>query len=61
MSASPIPTIAAPSSCATPRGREAFGIAVEAIAEMEARWTDRLGEARMRRLRGLLEDLNADL
>jgi DNA-binding MarR family transcriptional regulator len=42
----------------TARGRESFPIALAAIAEMEVRWTERLGEARMRELRALLAELN---
>ncbi len=46
---------------ATARGREVYAIAREAIAEIEAEWTDRLGAAKMRRLRALLEELNDGL
>jgi DNA-binding MarR family transcriptional regulator len=46
---------------ATDRGREVYAIAREVVAELEARWTAHLGAARMRRLRALLEDLNAGL
>lgn len=46
---------------ATRRGRSTFKIALDAIAEAEARWTDRLGEQKARRLRELLEELNAAL
>jgi DNA-binding MarR family transcriptional regulator len=46
---------------ATARGREVYAIAREFVAELEAEWTRRLGEAKMRRLRRLLEELNAEL
>ena len=46
---------------ATARGREVYAIAREAIAEIELEWTARLGAPKMRRLRGLLEELNAGL
>jgi DNA-binding MarR family transcriptional regulator len=45
----------------TPRGRETIPLAREAIAEVEARWSEALGERDMERLRGLLERLNAGL
>ena len=46
---------------ATPRGEEVYAIAREFVAELEADWTKRLGTAKMRDLRALLEDLNAVL
>jgi DNA-binding MarR family transcriptional regulator len=46
---------------ATPRGRELYAIAREVVGEIEAEWTRRLGKAKMRRLRELLEELNASL
>jgi DNA-binding MarR family transcriptional regulator len=46
---------------ATPRGRQLYAIAREVVAEIEAEWTRRLGKAKMRRLRELLEELNAGL
>ncbi len=46
---------------ATARGREVFRIAREFVAELEQRWTERLGEEKMRRLRELLVELNEDL
>ena len=46
---------------ATARGREVYAIAREVVAEVEARWAARLGADRMRRLRALLEELNAAL
>ena len=46
---------------ATPRGEQLYAIAREVVAEIEADWTERLGEAKMRRLRELLEELNAGL
>jgi DNA-binding MarR family transcriptional regulator len=46
---------------ATARGREVFPHARAAMAEAEARWSERLGEAKMRRLIALLRELNEDL
>ena len=46
---------------ATPRGGELYAIAREVVAEIEAEWTQRLGKAKMRQLRALLEELNAGL
>jgi DNA-binding MarR family transcriptional regulator len=46
---------------ATARGRQLYVIAREVVAEIEADWTKRLGKAKMRRLRELLEELNAGL
>jgi DNA-binding MarR family transcriptional regulator len=46
---------------ATPRGAEVYAIARNVVAEIEAEWTERLGQAKMRRLRELLEELNAGL
>jgi DNA-binding MarR family transcriptional regulator len=46
---------------ATPRGRQLYAIAREVVAEIEADWTRRLGKAKMRQLRQLLEELNAVL
>jgi DNA-binding MarR family transcriptional regulator len=46
---------------ATPRGRQLYAIAREVVAEIEEEWTRRLGPAKMRRLRELLEELNAGL
>src|SRR5918995_536916 len=46
---------------ATRRGREVYRVAREFVAELEARWTERLGEAKMLRLRELLVELNAQL
>jgi DNA-binding MarR family transcriptional regulator len=45
----------------TPAGRAVFPLARAAMAEVEAAWTDRLGEPGMRRLRELLEELNEGL
>jgi DNA-binding MarR family transcriptional regulator len=45
----------------TPRGWEAYPIAREAIADVEAGWTARLGAAKMGRLRELLGELNEAL
>lgn len=46
---------------ATPRGKQLYAIAHEVVAEIEAEWTRRLGKAKMRRLRELLQGLNAAL
>jgi DNA-binding MarR family transcriptional regulator len=46
---------------ATPRGKQLYTIAREVVAEIEAEWTRRLGKAKMRQLRELLEELNAVL
>src|ERR1700742_4373751 len=46
---------------ATARGRQLYPIAREVVAELEAEWTRRLGGTKMRRLRVLLEELNAAL
>jgi DNA-binding MarR family transcriptional regulator len=46
---------------ATARGREIFAIARETVADVEARLDARLGAAKVRRLRALLEELNAAL
>lgn len=46
---------------ATARGRELYAIAREFVAELEAQWTRRLGARKMRQLRALLEELNAEL
>jgi DNA-binding MarR family transcriptional regulator len=46
---------------ATERGREVYAIARELMAEVEARLAERLGEAKLRRLRALLAELDAAL
>jgi DNA-binding MarR family transcriptional regulator len=46
---------------ATRRGNQLYAIAREFVAETEAEWTRRLGKAKMRDLRKLLEELNASL
>jgi DNA-binding MarR family transcriptional regulator len=46
---------------ATKKGNELYGIAREFVAEVEAEWTRRLGKSKMRHLRALLEELNAEL
>src|SRR5512133_2201079 len=46
---------------ATPRGSEVYAIARDVVVEIERQWTERLGEAKMRQLRSLLEELNAGL
>lgn len=42
----------------TARGDEVYAIAREFVAETEQEWGRRLGKAKMRQLRGLLEELN---
>ena len=46
---------------ATDRGRDVYAVAREFVAEVEARLTDRMGEAKLRRLRALLAELDAAL
>jgi DNA-binding MarR family transcriptional regulator len=46
---------------ATVRGREVYAIARELMSEVEARLAERLGEAKLRRLRALLAELDAAL
>ena len=46
---------------ATPRGSDVYAIAREFVAELEAEWAGRIGKLKMRRLRELLEELNAAL
>jgi DNA-binding MarR family transcriptional regulator len=46
---------------ATSRGTELYAIAREVVSELDAEWTRRLGKAKMRQLRTLLEELNARL
>jgi DNA-binding MarR family transcriptional regulator len=46
---------------ATRQGKQLYAIAREVVAEIEAEWTRRLGKAKMRQLRELLEELNAGL
>jgi DNA-binding MarR family transcriptional regulator len=46
---------------ATPRGGEIYEIAREFVADMEAEWTAKLGERKMRALRELLRELNDKL
>ena len=43
---------------ATARGREIYAIAREFVEELEADWAERIGEAKMNKLRVLLKDLN---
>jgi DNA-binding MarR family transcriptional regulator len=45
----------------TGRGRDVYAVAREVVAEVEREWTSRLGGAKMRQLRGLLEELGAVL
>jgi len=42
----------------TARGTAAVGVIREAVAEMEAAWSQQLGEKRFAQLRALLVDLN---
>jgi DNA-binding MarR family transcriptional regulator len=42
----------------TASGQAVYPLAVGAIAEVEARWAERIGEEKLRRLRGLLEELS---
>ena len=46
---------------ATARGQEVYAIARDVVGEIERDWTERLGEAKMRRLKALLQELNARL
>ncbi len=46
---------------ATARGREVYAIVRKFVAETDARLDRALGAAKMRRLRALLEELNAEL
>jgi DNA-binding MarR family transcriptional regulator len=46
---------------ATERGREVYAIARELMSEVDARLAERLGEAKLRRLRALLAELDAAL
>jgi DNA-binding MarR family transcriptional regulator len=46
---------------ATDRGRDVYAVAREFVAEVEARLTDRMGEAKLRRLRELLLEVDAAL
>ena len=46
---------------ATDRGREVYALARELVAEVEAQLTERMGEAKLRRLRSLLAELDAAL
>ena len=46
---------------ATARGQEVYAIARELMAEVEAQLAERLGEAKLRRLRSLLAELDAAL
>ncbi len=43
---------------ATRRGKQVYAIAREVVAELELQWTRRIGRARMRELREILEQLN---
>jgi DNA-binding MarR family transcriptional regulator len=46
---------------ATPKGEGLYAIASDVVAEIKTEWTQRLGKAKMRQLRQLLEELNAAL
>jgi DNA-binding MarR family transcriptional regulator len=43
---------------ATPSGQAVYPLAGAAIAEVEQRWAGRIGDAKLRRLRALLEELS---
>jgi DNA-binding MarR family transcriptional regulator len=43
---------------ATARGREVYVVAREFVRDLEAEWTERLGNEKMRQLRELLRELN---
>ena len=45
----------------TARGHDAVAVIRDAVAEMEAEWTERLGRERFSELRGLLVELNQAL
>lgn len=45
----------------TARGREIYALAREFVVDMEAEWTAKLGERKIRTLRELLRELNAKL
>jgi DNA-binding MarR family transcriptional regulator len=42
----------------TASGQVVYPLAVAAIAEVEARWAERIGDPKLRRLRALLEELS---
>jgi DNA-binding MarR family transcriptional regulator len=46
---------------ATRKGNQLYAIAREFVAQTEKEWTRRLGQAKMRQLRALLEELNQAL
>ena len=46
---------------ATARGRAVYAVARAVIADIERDWTERLGAAKMRRLRALLQELGEQL
>jgi DNA-binding MarR family transcriptional regulator len=46
---------------ATRRGRAVYEVAREVVAEIEEEWSKRLGKAKLRQLRQILEELNAEL
>ncbi len=50
-----------PARQARPRHTEVYAIARQVVAEVDQQWTERLGNPKMRRLRELLEELNAGL
>ena len=45
----------------TPRGEEIYAIARDFVTEIEAEWTERLGEEKIRRLREILLEINQGL
>ena len=46
---------------ATRRGRQVYAVARQFVAELEQRWTEQIGEGKMRQLRRLLTELNEAL
>ncbi len=46
---------------ATPRGRAVYALARDFVAEVDARLSERLGDAKVRRLRALLQELGEAL
>ena len=46
---------------ATRRGREVYAVARQFVAELEQRWTEQIGDRKMRQLRRLLTELNEAL
>ena len=46
---------------ATRRGKQVYAVARQFVAELEQRWTEQIGERKMRQLRSLLTELNEAL